>query len=109
MDNPPFNQQPRMLSPSRHLLARKLRIGLFLLLVTGSVLRAQRIDSRGKEFWIAFMLTHGAADPPNFSLSISSSKPTKGRITYVSSGESTPISIDQADRAYHITLDTFEL
>lgn len=71
--------------------------------------RRNRVDNRGKEFRIAFLLTNGADDAPNLSLVIAAEKPTSGTITYLRSGRTTPIVIPQGGTPIRIALDTTQL
>ncbi|MEO5930902.1 MAG: hypothetical protein ABIR47_13275 [Candidatus Kapaibacterium sp.] len=67
---------------------------LLLLLVTGST-TAQVADSKGKEFWVAFMtnISHKTAEAMTMELYLASSKPTTVTLTYMETGASRTVNL----------------
>nr|HVZ41819.1 IgGFc-binding protein [Candidatus Kapabacteria bacterium] len=83
-----------------------------LILIGASRADAQtrnRVDNRGKEFRIAFLLTNGADNAPHLALDIAAEKPTTGTLTYVHTGQVVPIPLLQPNVPVRIELDTTEL
>ncbi|MBS1914079.1 MAG: IgGFc-binding protein, partial [Bacteroidetes bacterium] len=87
-----------------------LVLGVVLLLIAfASHADAQsrnRVDNRGRDFRIAFLLTNGEDGGPELALDIASETPTVGTLTYVRSGISVPITIAQPNIPVRIKLDT---
>lgn len=68
-----------------------------------------RLDNRGREFRIAFLHTNGYDDYPQFSLIIGNEHPTRGTITYLSTGKRVPVVLGQSNAVTRFDLDTFAL
>ncbi len=77
-----------------------------------------RLDNRGKKFFVAFLHIHGAGNGSGnprdeyfsqFAISISCEKPTKGKLKYLFSNTSVDITIPQANKSVRFNLDTFKL
>lgn len=68
-----------------------------------------RLDNRGKVFRIAFLHTNGYDDYPQFALVIGNERPTRGFITYLSTGKRDTIVLGQPNSVTRVNLDTFAL
>lgn len=91
---------------------RLLLAMLLLAVVVTSAASAQtrnRVDNRGKEFRLAFLHTNGYDDYPRLAIIIGNEKPTRGTITYLSSGKRVPIVLGQSNGVTRVDLDTFDL
>src|SRR5438045_3608460 len=107
-----MNDNEQYAMPLTYTLIRRATVAILLLLSASTCVDAQirnRIDNRGKEFWIAFLPTNGFDREPLLAISVACERPTRGTITYNRSGRSETFQINQANRAYRLNLDTFEL
>jgi len=86
---------------------------LLILLVCSSALRAQptrnRVDNRGRVFYLGFLLTNGNDDAPRLMVQISAERATTGTITYVGSQQSFPVSLVAGQILQVPLIDTNEL
>ncbi|MGE3800541.1 MAG: IgGFc-binding protein [Candidatus Kapaibacterium sp.] len=82
---------------------------LTALALSGTLTQAQGIDSKGKDFYMAFLPTNGDGNFPSYYLIISSDQPTRGVITYNGTGESFNVLIPEPNTPVILLLDTFKL
>lgn len=112
-NHPPSEGIARGTFQMRVLKSIPLVIGLLLIMVGSIRLEAQtrnRLDNRGKEFWLAFLQTNGAEVTPRLGLTLSAERAgTTIRITYVLTNTVYTITLPQANTAYHYDLLTQDL
>jgi len=86
-------------------LVHRLPLALILLLLFCGGLHAQ--DSRGKDFWVAFMPNLGSTmEESQMSLYLSATRPTTARITYTASGTTITVPLPIANTTVTIPIDT---
>ncbi len=93
---------------SSYQLARSLAyvlVGFVLLASAGRDVKAQELDSRGREFWIAFMSNLGSTAVSDLRLYLSSQKPTTARITWAYDGRSITVPIPQANKTVEVNIN----
>jgi len=78
---------------------------LAALTIPGWAAHAQDLDSRGREFWLAFMANLGGDNTPSeLLLYLSAQRPTTARITWVYSGQSITVPIPLANQTVEVNL-----
>jgi hypothetical protein len=93
-------------------IMRRSTIGLAAALLLISALRstplhAQELDSRGKEFWVAFLPTDGADESPQYAIVVTApAGGAHGTITYMATGGYFPVAIPAGGAPLHIALDS---
>ena len=90
----------------RYRFARWLLAVLIVLLGGGGRLDAQDLDSRGRDFWIAFMANLGADQISELRLYLSAQRPTTARITWVYSNLTITVPIPTANRTVEVDLNS---
>jgi hypothetical protein len=88
--------------------SHRQQLGLLLALTLLSIpASAQGPDSRGKDFWVAFMSNLGSLDETSqMRLYLSCSRPTVARITYTATGVTQTIAIPVPNTTVAVAIDT---
>lgn len=74
----------------------------------GGSLRAQELDSKGKEFWVSFMSNLGSglgSETSTLRLYLSCDRPTTATITYTATGQTEVIGMPVANKPVEVRLD----
>ncbi|HVZ38660.1 MAG TPA: T9SS type A sorting domain-containing protein [Candidatus Kapabacteria bacterium] len=99
---------------SYQLSTRVIRLGIVAALVLLSIaqsprLGAQGLDSKGKEFWVAFMANFGSGGPGEISdlrVYLSCTKPTRVTLTYTATGQSIVVPLPVANTEVEVQVNT---
>lgn len=94
--------------PSRTFLRAVLLCALLALICSGDYLTAQVLDSKGKEFWVAFMANLGSSqgDPPcDLRFYLSADKPATVTITYTATGVSQVVTMPTANVSREVNIN----
>lgn len=94
--------------PSRTFVRAVLLHVLLALIFSGDYLTAQVLDSKGKEFWVAFMANLGSSpgDPPcDLRFYLSAEKPATVTITHTATGQSRVITMATANVSREVNIN----